>query len=271
VKPGQKKIVVGAAIVLFIVLAFFALIVNWNNIFRRDDEQGLLQPLRTKFIEVTEDIEAFKMKKLLRQNRDLVFRKENFTQISNYQKYVTPNDPVVTQYLVSNSIATNQQAYSSAVQWIWVSDQILHNKPEHWMLPSAFIQDTPNDPDNPLPGSIVSDCESQAYTLVSILESIGISKTDVRVVVGEVNFSGEIGGHAWVQIYQNNQWFELEPTSGPFWDEEDNKLVNNVGFPFNYFKTHPYPVVEYWAFFNDAFYYNPNNQVKSPDLPSYWL
>ena len=118
---------------------------------------------------------------------------------------------------------------------------------------------------------MVSDCESQAYTLVSILEAIGISKTNVRVVVGEVNFQGEIGGHAWVQIYQNNEWMELEATSGPFYDDEEQELVENNGFDYSYFKAHPYPVEEYWAFFNDRYYYNPHNNLKSPDLPSHWL
>lgn len=129
--------------------------------------------------------------------------------------------------------------------------------------------DTPTDPDNPVPGSMVSDCESQAYTLVSLLEALGTLKIDVRVVVGGVNFSGEIGGHAWVQLYQNGRWFELEATSGPYWDEDDLELVENTGFPFSYFKTRPYPYIEYWAFFNDRYYYNPDNGNKSPDLPSH--
>ena len=243
--------------------------IYWDDIFNGENEE-MNTPLQVARSEVIEDIEAFKMRKLVRENRGLILKRENFTQVSDYQKYVTPNDPVIIGYLSAKGITLIQQAYASAVQWIWVSDLILHGKSEYWMMPSAFIQDTPSDPDNPIPGNMVSDCESQAYTLVSLLESLGTSKTDVRVVVGEVNFSGEIGGHAWVQIYQNNQWFELDATSGPFWDDEDEKLVSNSGFPFNYFKTHPYPVLEYWAFFNDRYYYNPHNQKKSPDLPTHW-
>jgi hypothetical protein len=267
VKTTSKRLILISITAVIILLTSYILILNWDNFFA----QELQQPSRALILELEEDIKSFKMKRILRENRGLILRKENFTQISNYQKYVTPNDPIVTSYKDSNNINTNQKAYASAVQWIWVSDQRLHGQLELWLMPSQFIQDTPSDPDNPVPGSMVSDCESQAYTLVSILESIGVSKNNIRVVIGEVNFSGETGGHAWVQLYQDNQWFELEATSGPFYDEDDQKLVNNTGFPYNYFKTHPYPVVEYWAFFNDIYYYNPNTEVKSPDLPLHWL
>ena len=218
---------------------------------------------------VRQDIDDFKLKRLIK-HRDIVLTKKNFSQISPYQKYVTPNNPVVKNYVSSNQITTAKKAYSLAVKWIWVSDQTLHGVSEKWLMPSEFIQNTPNYPTNPVAGNMVSDCESQAYTLVSILESIGLSKQNVRVVVGKVNFSGEVGGHAWVQVYEDGEWFELEATSGPFWDDEDGELVNNNGFPYNYFKSHPYPVVEYWAFFNDVYYYNPENGKGSSDLPPHW-
>ena len=164
-----------------------------------------------------------------------------------------------------------RNAYTKAISWIWVSDLILHNKYEHWLLPAVFITGSPTDPDNPVPGNIVSDCEEQAYTLVSLLEIIGTSKDNVRVAVGKVEFDGETGGHAWVQVYENGEWFELDGTSGPYWDDDENLLVESNGFPFSYFKTRPYPVQEYWAFFNDKYYYNPDNGQKSENLPNHWL
>ena len=267
----QKTLVIAVIGVLLLVTATYV-IIRWDDLFGTDDQQNmdfLLQEENRN--EVIQELKAFKMKKLIKDNRDLILRKENFTQISDYQKYVTPNNPVVTSYLTTNSITTAQQAYATAVDWTWVSDQTLHSTPEHWMLPAAFISNTPSDPDNPVPGNIVSDCESQAYTLVSLLEAMGTSKSNVRVVVGEVNFSGEIGGHAWVQLYQDGDWFELEATSGPFWDDDDAILVENTGFPYTFFKNRPYPVVEYWAFFNDQYFYNPHNDKKSLDLPSHWL
>jgi hypothetical protein len=223
--------------------------------------------------EVREELQQFNMIKRIR-HRDLILRKENFTQISNYQKYVTPNAPAVADYISENTIDEtanpNQRAYSLAKNWVWVTDTTLHGKLEKWLLPAEFINLSPIDPDNPVQGTMASDCEEQAYTLVSILEALGVAKTNVRVAIGEVDFNGETGGHAWVQVYEDGAWFELEATSGPYWDDDTNSLVESTGFGFSYFKTHPYPVNEYWAFFNDAFYYNPDNGQESTGLPSHW-
>ncbi|HDM66783.1 MAG TPA: transglutaminase domain-containing protein [Thermoplasmatales archaeon] len=270
----EKKVSRGNLLIVLIIAGIFALgvlgyILLVESIHEENKPQNipLLQQLRK---EVTEELKEFKLHKILK-HRDLVLRRENFTQISRYQKYVTPNDPVVLDYISTHHITSIEDAYYRAVSWVWVSDQTLHGKPELWLLPAVFIRDTPSYPTNPVPGNIVSDCESQAYTLVSILEAVGVPKEDVRVVVGEVNFSGEKGGHAWVQIYKNGDWVELEATSGPFWDDDNHKLVNNKGFPFNFFETHPYPVEEYWAFFNDKYYHNPHNGKQSPGLPPHWL
>jgi hypothetical protein len=263
VKSKNKIILV---IILCVVFSGIIYII-WNNI---SSDNEITSTIKTAKQEVNQELENFRMIKRIR-HRDLILRKENFTKISEYQKYVTPNEQAVQVYRISNGINIPQDAYAHAVNWIWISDSTLHGKPEQWLLPSEFILNTSNDPDNPVPGEMASDCESQAYTLVSLIEASGTSNYNVRVVVGEVDFNGEVGGHAWVQIYRDGDWFELDPTSGPYWDDDEKKLIQNNGFYFTYFKTRPYPVKEYWAFFNDKFYYNPNTGKKSPDLPDTWL
>jgi competence protein ComGF len=274
-RTGIKIAIILSLVVIFSYVAYYLIteyyLPTTEESDNGDDQQNFIL-LRQ---EVREDLQKLKMVKRLKDNRGLIYQKDDFKQISNYQKYVTPDNLVVKQYQQTNGLTTLKSAYEQAVDWIWVSDQTLHGQTEKWLLPAGFIKDTPNNtlyPNNPVPGNMVSDCESQAYTLVSILEALGTSKTNVRVVVGNVNFSGEISGHAWVQVYENNQWFELEATSGPYWDDDDKELVRSDGFIFSYFKTHPYPVEEYWAFFNDAFYYDPDpDGLKSPDLPGHWL
>lgn len=262
-------IIITVGVIAILLFSFFWFFLDPLEFFKEETEEDEIDELLSaKKDDLVKKIKNFRLKRLLK-HRDLVLKKENFTQISGYQKYVTPNNPTVTQYINSNGINSYQAAYDSAVGWTWVSDSTLHGRPEKWLMPAEFISSTPTDPDNPVSG-MASDCESQAYTLVSILESIGVAKTNIRVVVGEVDFSGTTGGHAWVQVYQNGQWFELEATSGPYWDDDEQKLVSNSGFSFDYFKTHEYPVVEYWAFFNDVHYYNPDNGKESSGLPSYW-
>jgi hypothetical protein len=270
VKSNIKFLIIRIAIVIIIVGVIYTALINLD-IFPNNSESDDIKPnLSVLRKEVKNDVKEYRMIKRLK-HRDMFLKKENFTQISDYQKYVTPDNPIVQSYISNYNINTIRDAYSKAIDWIWVSDITLHNKFEYWLLPASFISVTPNDPDNPVPGNIVSDCEEHAFTLVSLLEIIGISKDNVRVVIGKVEFEGETGGHAWVQVYENNVWFELEATSGPFWDDDENSLVDNNGFPFSYFKTRPYPVEEYWAFFNDKYYYNPDTGQKSVNLPPHWL
>ena len=266
---SEQKLIAAGIVIFIIAVAVTYGILNYLGYISLDLEEDTDEPTLLRQ-EVLKDVKEYKMIRRIKQ-RDLILTKENFTQLSDYQKYVTPNNETVRLYLTSNAITSVQEAYASAVNWIWVSDSVLHGKLEHWLMPAEFISDTPTDPDNPIFGSMVSDCESQAYTLVSILEALGTPKTDVRVVVGLVDFEGTTGGHAWVEVYQNGNWFELEATSGPYWDEDDLELVESNGFPFNYFKTHPYPVEEYWAYFNDIYYYNPVTGLKNPNLPIHWL
>ncbi len=205
-------------------------------------------------------------------NKGIVEPKINFSKtekVSFYQNFVTPNHPAVINYINNNQINDYVDSYNKAVSWVWMSDQTLHNREEKWIKPKEFILNSATLPNNPL-GVMASDCESQAYTLVSIIEATGFSKEKVRVCIGKVNFSGTSSGHAWVEIYQNNKWIELEATSGPYYDDDTEKLVNSAGISIDYFENNPYPVEEYWAFFNDVYFYNPDNGVSSTNLPYYW-
>jgi len=161
---------------------------------------------------------------------------------SRYQLYVTPHDSAVEA--LAGRINGVQEAYREAIQWIWVSDQILHGKPERWLMPHEFLSDTPNYPSNPLQGNAVSDCEEQANTLVSLLQDEGISPEKVRVVLGKVKFENGEGGHAWLELWYNGEWLPLEATSGPYWDDDEAKLVTRGGTPFAYYSNHDYPVIE---------------------------
>ncbi len=93
--------------------------------------------------------------KMLKRGR-LVLQKENFTQLSPYQAYVTPNDSAVQA--LASGVTSNQQAYSTAVQWMWVSDSTLHGVSEKWLMPGDFLENTPTYLTNPVSGRVASDC-----------------------------------------------------------------------------------------------------------------
>lgn len=189
-------------------------------------------------------------------------------QVSYYQAFVTPGDSAV-QTLASGK--QHQAIYQEAISWVWVPDIILHNQEERWLTPNFFLTKTPGMPTNPVSGKIASDCESQAYTLVSALRASGVSAEEVRVVTGKVNFGNTTGGHAWVELYDKNSqsWFQLEATSGNYYDTETNKLILSSGLPFEYFKTYQYPSVQIWTYFNDKYFWDNNrHQGTAPDS---WL
>jgi len=181
-------------------------------------------------------------------------------QTSVYQQFVTPNDNIVKE--LSDGISA-QEAYDFAVDWVWVSDSILHKKTEKWLFPNEFLSDTPGYSTNPAPGKTVSDCSEQANTLVSILRASGVSSEDVRVVIGKVNFDGNVGGHAWVEIKEDGKWLVLDPTCGSFYDEESKALKSRSGVNYYYWKYHPYPIEEIWAYYNDMYFTDENEEVAS--------
>lgn len=182
-------------------------------------------------------------------------------QSSEEQSYVTPEAGSVSS-LVSSSMS-REEIYKIAESWYWVSDDTLFSQPEKWLTPESFLTITPTMASNPLPGEIVSDCSEQANTLVSMYRAAGVSADDVRVAIGKVNFDGQIGGHAWVEIKEDGQWMVLDPTAGSYYDDVEGKVVERDGVSYDYWKYHPYPIVEVWAYYNDIYYSGKGVEIAS--------
>lgn len=185
---------------------------------------------------------------------------------SRYQAFVTPDDAAVMA--VADEIDGAAHCYARAVRWTWVSDPTLNGVKEKWLMPREFLEGTPTYGRNPVAPKVASDCEEQANTLASVLRADGTPAGEVRVVLGRVNFGGEIGGHAWVEVLQDNTWLPLETTSSPFWDDDKGKWFPRNGYPFEYFSRHEYPVEEVWAYYNDVYYLDP--RAGSGNAPDSW-
>lgn len=189
-------------------------------------------------------------------------------QVSNFQSFVTPEDPVVQELAAGK---TPEEIYAIALRWIWIEDQVLNGVPEKWLLPRDLLTLTPNMRTNPNPGRVSSDCESQAYSLVSALRAAGVPPEYVRVVLGQVNFNGVSGGHAWVELYDDEvgEWFQLEATSGSYYNSAQRQLYESEGLPFNYYRKYQYPSVEIWNYFNDEYFWD--NKRQQGTIPENWL
>ena len=200
-------------------------------------------------------------------NKLLQIWNQSSTHELPYQDYITPSDLAVEQ--LSDKVNGKVEAYNVAVSWVWVSDVTLNEMAEKWLMPHTFLVDTPYYPTNPARPREASDCEEQANTLVSLLRAEGVEAENVRVVLGTVNIGESEGGHAWVEVYEDNQWLALEATTGPFYDDDSLELKERRGLPYNYYKTHIYPSVEIWFYYNDIYYMDFIHNKQN--APSHWL
>ncbi len=186
--------------------------------------------------------------------------------ISPYQLYVTPDNEVVQEWALEYDGI--EEIYAEALDWVWVSEETLNGVEEKWLKPEEFLSNTPNYASNPVPGRIVSDCEDQANALVSILIADGWEETEVRVVLGMVDFGTGIGGHAWVEVYEDGGWYALEATMGDYWEDATGSYVESSFIPYTYFKYHSYPVRDVWYYYNNEYFFDVDRGVSN--APQFW-
>jgi len=196
-------------------------------------------------------------------------QRENIT--SNYQMYVTPDAEAVNSYLEENSLNDKYEIYDVALSWTWVSDETLNNAEEKWLTPTEFLEQTPAYSSNPVYGEPVSDCEEQANALVSLLiASEEYNESTVRVAIGKVDFADVSGGHAWVEVYEDGGWLPLDPTDGPYYDDESSELMPSAASDISYekYSNNVYPAVEIWYYYNNEYFIDLGTQ--SGNAPVSW-
>ncbi|MDQ1275536.1 MAG: hypothetical protein QG610_1110 [Euryarchaeota archaeon] len=189
---------------------------------------------------------------------------ENVT--SNYQMYVTPDAQAVESYLEENGLDDKYEIYEAALSWVWVSDETLNCEEEKWLTPTEFLEDTSEYSSNPVHGEPASDCEEQANTLASLLIASGeYNESTVRVAVGKVDFGDVSGGHAWVEVYEDGEWFPLDSTDGPYYDDDSSELIPAESSEVNYdkYRDSTYPVVEIWYYYNDEYFIDLGTQLEN--------
>ena len=257
--PSSKRII-SSLLVVSILLVLFLPCQGCRREKRQAEELAMVGPKMTLLKKNIIDEDT------LKQELKVVHPVLPPDKQSRYQFYVTPGDAAVST--LAEQINGVREAYQTAVQWVWVSEQTLNHVAEKWLTPNEFLTNTPRYPDNPVKGQVVSDCEEQANTLVSLLRAEGIRPEEARVVLGKIKFGDEEGGHAWVELMSDGQWLALEPTTGPYWDDEAGELVSGRGAPFDYYATHTYPVIQVWAYYNDVYYLDPRNGTGN--APNSW-
>ncbi|MBN2109741.1 MAG: transglutaminase domain-containing protein [Methanosarcinaceae archaeon] len=203
---------------------------------------------------------------LLKQNIPVV------NGISYLQEHVTPHEDAVLSYLEEEGLDDRYEIYKTSISWVWVSDTTLSGRQEAWLTPEEFLYDSPDYTSNPLPGTIVSDCEDQANALASLLIASGeYDESSVRVAIGEVRLGAATGGHAWVEVYEDGQWLPLDATAGPYYDDGEKLLVTPDSSETDYyhFRDEGYSVLEIWYYYNNEYFIDLENRVA--DAPDNWM
>lgn len=241
---------------------------NNQPVFRREKQEQMPpafsreEPVR-KGIPDREELDKFM------GNQSLQY--ENVTSTSNYQMYVTPDAEAVESYLEENDLDYKYEIYDAALSWTWVSDETLNCEEEKWLTPTEFLEETPSYSSNPVYGEPASDCEEQANTLTSLLIASGeYNESTVRVAIGQVDFGDVSGGHAWVEVYEDGEWFPLDPTDGPYYDDDSSELIPANSSKVDYYKYRDstYPVAEIWYYYNDEYFIDLG--MRSGNAPVSW-
>lgn len=190
---------------------------------------------------------------------------------SYYQSCVTPYADAVTSYLEENDLDDKYKIYEAALSWTWVSDETLNGVDEKWLTPTEFLEETPDYSSNPDYGEPVSDCEEQANTLASLLIASGeYNESTVRVAIGKVDLGNASGGHAWVEVYEDGEWFPLDPTEGPYYDDDNCSIVSADVSEIDYdeYLESTYPAVKVWYYYNDKYFMEIG--MQNGDIPVSW-
>ncbi|MBI5871644.1 hypothetical protein HZB88_01000 [archaeon] len=186
-----------------------------------------------------------------------------------YQLYVTPDNNAIKE--IAREKDGIEEVWAEALSWVWVSEQTLNGVEEKWLYPEEFLEDTPSYATNPVKGMIVSDCSEQANSLASLLIAEGYGEENVRVVLGNVRFDElNMGGHAWVQYFDGEEWIDMDATMGPYYDDEEKKLINVdiSSIPYWYFKYYKYPAVEVWYYYNNKYFWDEG--ARKGNAPFNW-
>ncbi|PJA47341.1 hypothetical protein CO172_01950 [Candidatus Uhrbacteria bacterium CG_4_9_14_3_um_filter_36_7] len=199
---------------------------------------------------------------------------DSSTYIRYAMDFIIPDDQSVISE--SKTYKSIDELYTFMQIQPWQSDTALFGCADKFQKPNYYLNTSPTLQSSAMCGYRVGDCEDQALTTVSLLIASGlVPEQNVRVAMGMVQSGSrpwEIGGHAWPEIYMDGHWFAMDPTMGSYCDENgkctilnENQLIN-----WDYFRYVNYPVVEYWGWSNDIYYYITSTGEGTSGLPSFW-
>ncbi|HAU66131.1 MAG: hypothetical protein UT30_C0002G0043 [Candidatus Uhrbacteria bacterium GW2011_GWF2_39_13] len=192
------------------------------------------------------------------------------------QKFFTPTDSTVIEE--ASRYSGIEDMYKAMQLRYWVADTEIYGCSDKFALPKDYLAQSPEFTSSPVceKQSAVGDCDDQASASGSLYEAAAFfGKDNVRTALGMVQFGNsplDIGGHAWTEVYYEGQWFPVDAVfgntcyeNGRCYSYSESELID-----WDYFRYVEYPVIEYWGWSNDKYYYLPATAESSSGLPAYW-
>ncbi|HBO99632.1 MAG: hypothetical protein UU48_C0006G0038 [Candidatus Uhrbacteria bacterium GW2011_GWF2_41_16] len=197
---------------------------------------------------------------------------------TQYVKYamgfITPMDASVTSEAARYSDI--EAVYQAMQVRPWQSDTSLFGCSDKFQLPKYYLSTSPSITSSMECGMAVGDCEDQADTFSSLLIASGLfDASEVRTALGMVQFGNrpwDVGGHAFTEVYVGDHWFPVDAVFGNTCDEKGNCTNYNADdlIDWDYFNYVEYPVIEYWGWANNEWYYIPSTGEGTAGIPAWW-
>jgi hypothetical protein len=115
-------------------------------------------------------------------------------------KFIVPSDSLITSK--ARELGSKERVYEYTSEFIkYEYDHISYDgSPDFWQWPWYTLERGKGD------------CEDQAILTVCLYRALPM---DARVTVGEVQFGGNRGGHAWAEPYWQGVWTVTDPVFYP--------------------------------------------------------
>lgn len=171
-----------------------------QEISRQNEIQGQIDSLTSQITDIKKEIEYFEA-----------------IDVRDPRFLITTEDPLVRAKVqeITRLCKTKEEKQQAVFEYVRKEiEYVTEGNPRDWSYPRSFLAYKFDFWQ--LPAETIQwrkgDCEDRSILLCTMMRMVGVSSSDVRVVVGVIHVNGERGGHAWIEFKIGDDWYALEST-----------------------------------------------------------
>ncbi|MBU7043160.1 MAG: hypothetical protein HXS47_06165 [Theionarchaea archaeon] len=130
---------------------------------------------------------------------------------------ITVHDTLVKEKVeeITRLCRTKEEKQQAVFEYVRKEiEYVTEGNPKKWSYPRSFLAykfDFWQYPAETIQWR-KGDCEDRSILLCTMMRMVGVSPSNVRVVVGILHYNGGRGGHAWIEFKIGTEWYALEST-----------------------------------------------------------